>query len=57
MEPNDLISTTEVARLLGIDRSGVIKRVKAGDLSPVQKLPGRTGAYLFRRSDVEAVAA
>lgn len=28
-----------------------------GRLHPSRKLPGRTGAYLFRRADVEALAA
>lgn len=52
----DLLATTEVAALLGIDRSVVIRRVQAGSLTPVHRLPGPTGAYLFDRSEVERVA-
>lgn len=50
-----LVTTAEAAEILSIDRSGVIRRVKAGDLRPAQTLPGRTGSHLFRRSDVEAL--
>lgn len=51
MDTSELISTAEVAKILGIDRSGVIKRVATGELIPAKKLSGRTGAYLFDRSD------
>lgn len=54
MEPDDLISTAEVADILGIDRSGVIKRI-GRDLKPVKKLDGRTGVYLFDRATIEAL--
>jgi len=37
--------------------SSVIRLVKAGKLTPVQKLPGLRGAYLFNRADIEALAA
>lgn len=48
----ELIGTKEASELLGIDRTGVIRRVAAGELTPVQKLPGTRGAYIFDRSDV-----
>ena len=51
------LSTTEVAAELGVDRSVVVRRVKAGQLTPVQKLPGHTGAYLFDRAAIEALVA
>ncbi|MFE4469509.1 helix-turn-helix domain-containing protein [Leifsonia sp. NPDC056824] len=58
MEPtnNELIGTNEASKILNIDRTGVIRRVAAGELVPVQKLPGTRGAYIFNRSDVEELA-
>lgn len=37
--------------------AAVRKAAERGDLPIAQKLPGRMGAYLFRESDVEALAA
>lgn len=51
-----LASTAEVARRLGTDRKGVRRLMASGVLVPVQKLPGRTGAYVFDRDAVEALA-
>lgn len=50
-----LVSTAEAAELLGIDRSGIIRRVAAGDLAPAKSLGGKTGAHLFSRADVLAL--
>lgn len=49
------LTTVEVAALLGVERHTVPKLVKAGKLA-AQKLPGRTGAFLFERAAVEALA-
>jgi len=49
------VTAAEAAVILSVDRSVVLKKVAAEQLKPVRKLPGRTGAYLFRRSDVEAL--
>lgn len=55
---DDEITTREALKLLGYsDPSWVSKRVKSGALVPSRKLPGKRGAYLFRRADVEAFAA
>lgn len=53
----DTIGAAEAAALLHIDRSVLTRWVQAGRLTPVFKLPGKTGAYLFHRADVEALAA
>ena len=50
------LTTAEVAELLGITSSAVVKAVSAGRIKPTRKLPGRTGTYMFRRSDVERLA-
>ena len=55
MPQPDLLSTAEVAALLG-RRVGTINRwVRIGKLSPVVAMAGRTGARLFDRADVEAL--
>lgn len=52
-----LIGSADAAAILGIDRSVLLKRVKAGRLEPVQKLSAATGAYLFDRDAIETIAA
>ncbi|WP_179297619.1 hypothetical protein [Microbacterium sp. SZ1] len=51
-----LIGSAEAAGILGIDRSVLLRRVASGQLEPVQKLPARTGAYLFDREAIEQQA-
>jgi excisionase family DNA binding protein len=51
------LTTDEAARLLYVDRSTIIKLVGRGELRPADKLPGRTGAYLFAPADVAKLAA
>jgi excisionase family DNA binding protein len=52
---NDLISSIEAAELLGVGRSTLTRWVQSGRLTEAMKLPGDTGARLFRRTDVEAL--
>ena len=54
---DDVINASEAAQLLGIDRSVLTRYSTAGKLTPVKKFPGTTGAYLFLRTDVLALAA
>ncbi len=53
---DDLISAKQAAGLAGVDRRTVTRWVEAGKLTPAMKLGDATGAYLFRASDVEALA-
>lgn len=53
----DPLTTKQAAEVLRTDRKGVRRLIERGALVPVQKLPGLTGAYLFDRADVEALAA
>lgn len=46
------LTTADAARLLGTYPKHVHRLVAEGKLSPTHKLPGRTGAFLFRRADV-----
>jgi len=52
----ELISTREAAELLRCSRRTVERHVASGRLVPKAKLPGRTGAFVFRRVDVERLA-
>ena len=54
---NDLIQTTEVASLLDVSVATVNRWAAEGQLKPRHELPGRTGARLFSRRDVERFAA
>lgn len=53
--PDDLLGAAEVSQILRADRVTVHRWAKSGRL-PSQKLPGKTGAYLFRRGDVKDFA-
>jgi len=52
-----LIGSTEAAQILGWSRSKVKQDAAAGRLPYEQKLPGKTGGYLFHRSVIETIAA
>lgn len=52
-----LIPTKQAAKLLGVDVRTVHRMVDSGRLTPTLKIPGRTGACLFDRADVERLVA
>ena len=53
----DLISSSEACRILDIERSTLVRWVQLRrHIRPALKLGGPNGAYLYRRSDVEALA-
>lgn len=51
----DLIGSAEVCRILNCHQATVGRWVEGGRLTPVHKFPGKNGAYLFRRAEVEAL--
>ena len=53
----ELIGSGEVCRLLNVNQATVSRWVKAEVLAPVHQFPGKNGAYLFSRADVEQLAA
>lgn len=58
MTPADeLLTSAEACRLLGIHPSTLSRRVKRGELIPVKKHAGLRGPMLFAREDVERVSA
>jgi len=56
-KPAEPMSAAEAADLLNCHRSTIARYVATGKLTAATKLPGRTGAYLFDRAAVEALAA
>lgn len=58
MPTDELIGSSEAARILGKSPRTVHRLVKAGTLVPVVTAPGGfAGTYLFARTDVERIAA
>ncbi|WP_375407648.1 helix-turn-helix domain-containing protein [uncultured Amnibacterium sp.] len=55
IELDDLVTMTEAEQLMGYDRRSLRRFVQDGRLPVAKKIPGHTGAYLFLRSDVEAL--
>lgn len=51
----DLIGTKEASELIGESVKNTIRRIERGEITAVTKLPGLRGAYLFNRSDIEAL--
>lgn len=51
----ELVGTAEAAQILDCSIWTVRRLRLAGRLVPAQKMPGETGAFLFHRSDVEAL--
>jgi excisionase family DNA binding protein len=57
MATDDLLTTSEVCDALQVGSSTISRWVADGRLEPARKLPGLRGAFLFRRSDVVAIAS
>lgn len=54
---NTLIGSAEAAQLLGMSSTTFNRRVLAGYIPAVQKLPGSKGAWVFDRAEIERLAA
>ncbi len=52
-----LVGVADAAEVLGLSVDTVKRAARSGQLAPAIKMPGKTGAYLFRREDVEQFAA
>lgn len=55
LEDDEIIGAAEVALIRGADRRTVLRDIHAGLLTPIGRAPGSRPAYLFRRSDIEAL--
>lgn len=57
MTTPNLITSADVAALLGVSVRTVHRMVDAEQIIPVKQLAGPRGAYLFDAADVPAVAS
>lgn len=57
MREPEIITTPEVARILGCSISTVIRRTDAGKIPTLGKLPGPNGARLYDAATVKLLAA
>ncbi|MDQ1202825.1 helix-turn-helix domain-containing protein [Rhodococcus sp. SORGH_AS_0303] len=53
---SDVINAREAARILGLTKSTLQRRIAAG-VVPCRKLPGRLGQFVFDRAEIEHLAA
>ena len=51
--PSDTLTTKQVVEEYGRSRRTLGRLIADGELTPLMKLPGHTGAYLFERSEIE----
>ncbi|MFF5793949.1 helix-turn-helix transcriptional regulator [Paeniglutamicibacter sp. NPDC012692] len=51
--PDQLVGAATVCDLLGIDRSTMSRRIAAGKLTPLARLDGPHGAFVFDLNDVK----
>jgi DNA-binding transcriptional MerR regulator len=54
-DDEDLVTTQQAAEIAGKNIRTIHRLVDAGTLTPVIKVPGKTGAYMFRRADITAL--
>lgn len=53
---DELLGAAEVCTTLRISRNTLMRRIDEGVVPVVGKLPGKHGAFVFRASDIEALA-
>jgi hypothetical protein len=51
----DAVPTSVASNILGLSVSTTLRLVDTGDLTPLAKLPGKRGGYLFDATAVEAL--
>ncbi|WIF20486.1 helix-turn-helix DNA binding domain protein [Arthrobacter phage Berka] len=54
--PCDLIGAGEAAAMLNVSKPTLTRRIAAGTLKPLARLEGSTGAFVFDRNDIQAMA-
>lgn len=55
--PKALITNADACDQLHVDRSTLSRWINAGQINYTQKLPGKTGGYLFTQAQIDAVLA
>lgn len=56
-DPDELIISSQVGVILGKSPRTIARLAESGEIDYASKLPGPNGAYLFRRADIEKLAA
>lgn len=56
-DPSEMLVSSQVGAMLGKSPRTVARLAEQGEIPYASKLPGPNGAYLFRRGDIEALAA
>lgn len=56
-DPNELIISSQVGSILEKSPRTIARLAESGQIPYASKLPGPNGAYLFRRGDIEDLAA
>lgn len=51
-----VMTVAMAAKVLGLSRRRVLELIQAGQIEPLQKSPGPTGAFILATADVEALA-
>jgi excisionase family DNA binding protein len=57
MSDDTLVGSEEASRIIGVPRSTFLRWVQRGRVPGAVKMPGLSGAYLFRRADIEQLAS
>lgn len=57
MNTTDLLTAGQAAAAVGVNRRTITKWAETGRLPVALKLPGDTGTTLFKRADVDRLAA
>ncbi len=55
--PKALLTSADACQQLHVDRSTLSRWIAQGHIKFEQKLPGRTGGYLFTQAQIDAVLA
>ena len=51
----ETLTVGEVSEQFGKSRRTIARKIKTGELTPVMKLPGKTGSYLLSAAQVRAL--
>ena len=57
MLTGDTMSAEQAAQRLGCSGRTIRRMVTRGELEPLLKMPGETGAYVFEAAEIERAAA
>jgi excisionase family DNA binding protein len=56
MSDDPLIGSEQACALLGVHRATLLRWAASGRVTPVHKMPGTNGAFLFSRAEITRLA-